>query len=98
MGQLKHILFGNYAVYHTEQLHNAMLTLYCRFGVFFVAIVCRKIYLVLKKMPNADIQLAVSAVWLTGCFETSIFVGAAGMYLLVLLLPIFDIEGLSKVK
>ena len=87
--QMKQILFGNYTVYHTEQLHNSMLTLYCRFGVFYVAIVCRKLYRVLKRMPNIGMQLALGTVWLTGCFETSFFVGSAGMYMMLLLLPVY---------
>lgn len=98
MDQATNILFGNYTVYHTEQLHNSILTLYCRFGVFFVAIVCRKLYKTLKKMPNAAMQLALSTIWLTGCFETSIFVGIAGMYMLVLLLPIFHQPGVHPDK
>ena len=89
MDQVKHFLLGNYTVYHTEQLHNSMLTLYCRFGAFFVALVCRKFYKLLTKVPNAGMQLALGTVWLTGCFETSFFVGVAGMYMLVLLLPVF---------
>lgn len=93
MGNWKFVLFGNYGVYHSEQLHNAMVTLYCRFGIFYVIIVCRKLYRVLKKMPNAGMQLALGTILLTGCFESSIFVGIAGMYVLVLLLPVFHQKG-----
>lgn len=96
MSRIKHIFLGNYAVYHTEQLHNSMLTLYSRFGIFFVVIVCRKIYKTLSRMPNAGMQLALSAIWLTGCFETSIFAGVSGMYMLVLLLPIFHQPEMHK--
>lgn len=89
MGHWKHVLFGNYGVYHTEQLHNAIVTLFCRFGLFYVIIVCKKVYRVLKKMQNVGMQLALSTVWLTGCFETSVFAGAAGMYMMLLLLPVY---------
>lgn len=89
MDTWKKILFGDYAVYHQGQMHNSMVTLFCQFGIFYVVLVCRKMYRVLRKMPNAGMQLALSTVWLTGCFETSFFVGIAGMYMLILLLPIF---------
>ena len=89
MEQWKHILFGNYAVYRGENLHNSMATLYCGYGAFYTFLVYRKLYRVLKRMPNAGMQLALGTVWLTGCFEASIFVGIAGMYMLVLLLPVF---------
>ena len=96
MSQIKFVLFGNYTAYHTEQLHNSMLTLWCRFGVFYVFVVCKKFFKVLKKTQTAGMQIALSTVWLTGCFETSIFVGIAGMYMLVLLLPIFHQSAMNE--
>ena len=91
MEQWKHILFGNYAVYRGENLHNSMATLYCGYGAFYTFLVYRKLYKVLKHMPNAGMQLALGTVWMTGCFEASIFAGAAGLYMLVLLLPVFHV-------
>lgn len=85
----KHILFGNYDVYHREQMHNSALTLLCQFGVFNMFVINWKFYRVLRKISDADAQLALGSVWLTGCFEASIFVGIAGMYMLILLLPVF---------
>lgn len=89
MNHIKYILFGNYTVHSGENLHNAMLTIYCGYGVFYVFLICRKLYKALKKMSNAGMQLAMGTIWLIGCFEASIFAGVAGMYMMVLLLPIF---------
>ena len=89
MNRVKYILFGNYTQYHGQNLHNSMVTICCGYGAFYAVILCRKFYKALKNTQNAGVQLALSTIWLTGCFETSIFMGVAGMYLLVLLLPIF---------
>lgn len=89
MDRLEYILFGNYGVYHQEQLHNAIVTLYCRFGIFYVILVIRKFYRVLQNISNAGIQLALGTVWLIGCFETAIFTGSACLYMLVFLLPVY---------
>lgn len=85
-------LIGKYHKYYSEQLHNALLTLYARFGMLFVIIVCNKFYKAIKNADTGLIQLAMATVWMMGCFETGIFVGIGGMYLLVLLIPIFGGE------
>lgn len=79
-------LFGKYNKYYNGQMHNSLMTLYCMFGapvtflissVFYKSISHQKIYT----------QIALLGIWLTGCFEASIFVGIAGIYLMLQILP-----------
>ena len=83
------LLLGKYDVYYTEQLHNALGTLFARFGLPFVIIVCRKFYRALKQYTDVVPQITMCFMWLIGCFETAFFAGAGGLYLLMLILPVF---------
>ena len=83
-------LIGDYPYYFDSQPHNSLLTVYCRFGVFATIAVCVLIYRTLKKLQeNSSIfaVLSLSAVLFTGCFEASVFVGIAGLYLMLLIIP-----------
>ena len=80
---------GQYDVYHTEQLHNALGTLFVRFGLPFVIIVCRKFCRAVKQYADVIPQITMCCMWLIGCFETAFFTGANGLYLLILILPVF---------
>jgi hypothetical protein len=85
----KCLLVGKYQVFYSEQLHNALATLFCRFGLVFVVIVCRKFYKAINKTRSGKQQLAMCALWLMGCFETGFFTGAGGLYLMILIMPLF---------
>ncbi len=83
-------LIGDYPYYYDGQPHNSLLTIFCRFGVFSTAAVCVLIYRTLKKLQdNSSIfaVLSLSTVLFTGCFEASVFVGIAGLYIMLLLIP-----------
>lgn len=81
-------VLGKYDVYFSEQMHNSLGTLYGRFGIFFVCIICNKFVKMLKRMDDVNAQLAMCAVWIIGCFEMAFFAGAGGLYLLILVLPL----------
>ncbi len=83
-------LFGQYPDYYNSQMHNSLLTLFCRFGAPTTALACVSIYKALKNLQeNSSFYAALSlgAIFFTGCFEASVFVGIAGMYLMLLLIP-----------
>lgn len=85
---LECVLLGKYDFYHTEQMHNALGTLYGRFGLLFVFVTCRKFYKAVRNVSTINGQIALCAAWIIGCFETAFFTGAAGLYLMILLLPL----------
>lgn len=81
---------GDYHKYYNSQQHNSLLTVFCRFGAFVTILVCVSIYQSLKNLQNNSsfyAALSLSAIYFTGCFEASIFVGIAGMYLMLLIIP-----------
>ncbi len=83
-------LFGNYYKYYDSQMHNSLLTIFCRFGAPATILACYLMYQALKKLQeNSSLYAAISlaAIFFTGCFEASVFVGIAGMYLMLLLIP-----------
>lgn len=79
-------LLGNYNGYYTGQMHNSLMTLYCLFGAPVTFLISSVFY---KSILNKNIysQIALLGIWLTGCFEASIFVGVAGIYLMLQILP-----------
>jgi len=82
--------FGDYHKYYNSQQHNSLLTIFCRFGGIVTVLACISIYNSLKKLQENSsfyAALSLSAIYFTGCFEASIFVGIAGMYLMLLLIP-----------
>lgn len=83
-------LFGDYYQYYNEQMHNSLATLFCRFGAPVTFLACIAIYRSLVKLQDNSsfyAALSLSAIFFTGCFEASVFVGIAGMYLMLLLIP-----------
>ncbi len=83
-------LVGNYYKYYDTQMHNSLLTIFCRFGAPATILACVLMYQALKKLQeNSSLYAAISlaAIYFTGCFEASVFVGIAGMYLMLLLIP-----------
>lgn len=86
-----YFLVGDYAEYYDGNMHNSLITVFCRHGAVTTALVCVLLYRVLKKLQDNSSFLAtlsLSAILFTGCFEASIFVGIAGMYLMLLLVPV----------
>ena len=84
-------LLGDYAMYHDEQMHNSLMTLYCMFGGATTLLICLLMVRNLIKIRATHSTAAVSAlctILFTGCFEASIFVGIAGAYLFILLTPV----------
>ena len=82
--------FGDYYKYYNSQMHNSLLTIFCRFGAPVTVLACVSIYRALKNLQeNSSFYAALSlgAIFFTGCFEASVFVGIAGMYLMLLLIP-----------
>jgi O-antigen ligase len=83
-------LFGDYYQYYNEQMHNSLATLFCRFGAPVTLLACIAMYRTLVKLQDNSsfyASLSLSAIFFTGCFEASVFVGIAGMYLMLLLIP-----------
>ena len=83
-------LIGDYYKYYNSQMHNSLLTIFCRFGTFTTLLSCIAIYRSLKLIQENSsffAALSLSAIFFTGCFEASIFVGIAGLYLMLLILP-----------
>ena len=81
---------GNYYKYYNTQMHNSLMTVFCRFGAPVTVLTCVSIYRALRELQNRSSLVALislSAILFTGCFEASVFVGVAGLYLMVLLLP-----------
>lgn len=86
----KCFLFGNYYKYYNSQLHNSLLTIFCRFGAPVTALACVSCYRALKNLQENSsfyAMLSLAAIFFTGCFEASVFVGIAGMYLMLLIIP-----------
>ena len=83
-------LFGDYHRYYDSQLHNSLITIYCRFGAPATVAVCILIYRALKNLQERSsfsAALSLGAILFTGCFEASVFVGIAGLYLMLLIIP-----------
>ena len=83
-------LLGDYYRYYNSQMHNSLMTIFCRFGAPVTVLTCVSIYRALQELQNNSSMIAVislSAILFTGCFEASVFVGVAGLYLMILLLP-----------
>ncbi len=81
---------GDYHKYYNSQQHNSLLTIFCRFGGIVTVLACISIYQSLKNLQDNSsfyAALSMSAIYFTGCFEASIFVGIAGMYLMLILIP-----------
>lgn len=86
-------LLGDYAKYLDSQLHNSLATLYVMFGLPTTILMCFIMYKSLKRFSSEKNVLSTTAllcVLLTGCFEASLFVGVAGLFLVVLILPCFS--------
>ena len=82
--------FGNYNKYYDSQMHNSLMTVFCRFGAFATGAVCVLLYKALKSLQENSSFYAVislSAIFFTGCFEASLFIGIAGLYLMLLIIP-----------
>lgn len=82
---------GNYSKYYDWQMHNSLMTLYCRYGFFYLACAVSVIYQTLKKaQKNLSVYatLGLCGLLFTGCFEGSLFVGVAGLYLMILIVPV----------
>lgn len=83
-------LIGDYGYYYNSQQHNSLITVFCRFGAPAVVAVCMLTYNALKRLQErASLYAALSlaAILFTGCFEASVFVGIAGLYLMLLIIP-----------
>ena len=83
-------LFGDYYTYYNSQMHNSLLTIFCRFGAPVTYLSCVSMYRTLKRLQEKSsfyAALSLGAIFFTGCFEASVFVGIAGMYLMLLLVP-----------
>lgn len=83
-------LFGDYYTYYNSQMHNSLLTIFCRFGAPVTFLSCVSIYAALSRLQDNSsfyAALSLAAILFTGCFEASVFVGIAGMYLMLLLIP-----------
>lgn len=82
---------GDYKKYYDGQMHNSMMTLYCRYGVVYLVFAVAIIYQTLKKVQkklSIYATLSLCGLLFTGCFEGALFVGVAGLYLMFLIVPI----------
>lgn len=80
------LLFGKYNTFNTAQMHNSLMTLYCMFGAPITILISTVFYNSVKR-KNIYSQIALIGIWSTGCFEASVFVGVAGIYLMLQILP-----------
>ena len=83
-------LFGDYLIFNEAQMHNSLMTLFCMYGAFFVVIACICMYRTCKRLQERISPLAaltMGAIFFSGCFEASVFVGVAGFYLVLFLAP-----------
>ena len=94
--------FGDYYKYYNSQMHNSLLTIFCRFGAPVTILSCVAIYRSLKELQESSsffATLSLGAIFFTGCFEASVFVGIAGMYLMLLLIPACaSVEGVDEFR
>lgn len=79
-------LFGMYNKFNGSQMHNSLMTLYCMFGAPITILISTVFYNSVKR-KNIYSQIALIGIWSTGCFEASVFVGVAGIYLMLQILP-----------
>ena len=80
------LFFGKYNSFYASQMHNSLMTLYCMFGAPATYLISAIFYNSVKR-KNVYSQIALIGIWSTGCFEASIFVGVAGIYLMLQILP-----------
>ena len=81
---------GNYPEYYDGQMHNSLMTVYCRHGAITTTLLSLLIYKALDKLQEKSTfsgALSLSAILFTGCFEGSVFIGIAGLYLMLLIVP-----------
>lgn len=94
----KCFLVGDYASY-SGNMHNSFVSLYAMFGMpctILMTHIMYKCLLKLQRLGNLTAVLSLGAILLTGCFEASIFVGVAGLYLTILLIPVCANNGETK--
>ncbi len=75
---------GNYYKFYDSQMHNSLMTIFVRFGAPTTILAANIIYRSLKNLQNNYSPLAafsLASIMITGCFEASIFVGVAGLFL-----------------
>lgn len=83
-------LLGNYPEYFDKQMHNSLMTIYCRHGAIVTGLLSVLIYNTLVKLQEKATfsgVLSLAAVLFTGCFEASVFIGVAGLYLMLMIIP-----------
>lgn len=88
-------LLGDYSNFFNAQMHNSLATLFVLFGFPATVLMCMILYKNMVAFCNEKTTvpaLALLCVLVTGCFEASLFVGVAGLFLVVLILPIFSKE------
>lgn len=81
---------GNYPKYYDRQMHNSLMTVYCRHGAAVTGLTVALIYKALVQLQEKTSfsgVLSLAAILFTGCFEASVFVGVAGLYLMLLIVP-----------
>lgn len=84
-------LFGDYGEFADQQMHNSFATVFCQYGILFVAVATSFMYNAacrLQKKRSVYSALALCSIYVSGCFETSLFGGVSGLYLMFFLLPV----------
>lgn len=85
-------LLGDYSKFHEGQLHNSLMTLFVMFGFPFTLLSCIFIYRCCKQLQShlsIEAAFTMCAILFTGCFEASVFVGIGGIYIALLIIPIY---------
>lgn len=83
-------IIGDYSYYYNYQMHNSVLTLLCTYGIpstLFILYFVYKDTIAMNKTKGIMSAFAICVILFTGCFEASVFVGVAGLYLIVLIAP-----------
>ena len=92
-------LIGNYPNRYADQMHNSLMTIYCRYGAIVTALAVTVTYRALIRLQETASfsgALSLAAILFTGCFEGSLFIGIAGLYLMLLVIP--AIAGVESIK
>ncbi len=84
-------LIGDYETYYDANFHNSILTMATNYGIGFSVLLFTFVYKSLCKLQSSKGLLSTFALCIilfTGCFEASVFVGIAGLYMMILLIPL----------
>ena len=81
---------GDYGEFNDRQMHNSFATIFCQYGLpLLIAAACfmSEISYRLQNKISIYASLSLCTLFVSGCFETSLFGGVAGLYLMFFIFP-----------